>query len=604
MSTGSSEDRFARQIQVLLGALGLALILAGLLSLGYGRVHELLLEVFTPFAPGPEEVPPEFRLIRLGLDLMFRGFLVLVVFVWLTLRLGRAREPGQRRGGLLVPVAILALMAFWLPTILLGYSAVIGEERYWWLFEDMMITMRYGKNLADGAGLVWNPGEYVEGYTNFLWAIVMAGVHLLPIPLSKTALVVSLTNLGLAVLTIPLLVRVVAVLGGGSQSRVAAATAFVLSLNLKTWGTAGTESVLLAAMVLLAVLLILRDVERGVPALPPYLVLGAMSLVRSDALIIAALLYGTSLVLHRDRAKVLLMAIPFLLLPSLHLGFRLVYYGDLVPNTAHLKVLNWEGRFEHGLHYLLGFLRTYPLAVLLVLAAGLFRTRSTIRLLTGTVVIHAGYVAYVGGDVFPQFRFFAPVLPLAFILMFVGIERILPWPTPRVLASTLGLITIPLAVPGAHLPISSREVPIGNIEIALLLNENLSPQSSVADFWGGMPPYFSGLKGVDLLGKNDPYVARLPALHGAFPGHNKFDFEYSLGVLRPDVVVGTFVLPVEEEEMRRLAREIPWRGRLYFSETFREHCLGNPVPVSTWRTIFICDWSPALPMREDWEIPY
>jgi hypothetical protein len=37
-----------------------------------------------------------------------------------------------------------------------------------------MISMRYAANLAAGAGLVWNPGERVEGYTNFLWTLLMA----------------------------------------------------------------------------------------------------------------------------------------------------------------------------------------------------------------------------------------------------------------------------------------------------------------------------------------------------------------------------------------------------------------------------------------------
>src|SRR3954452_12539716 len=48
---------------------------------------------------------------------------------------------------------------------------------YFWLFDDAMISMRYARNLADGHGLVWNAGERVEGYSNFLWTLVMAAVH-------------------------------------------------------------------------------------------------------------------------------------------------------------------------------------------------------------------------------------------------------------------------------------------------------------------------------------------------------------------------------------------------------------------------------------------
>ena len=88
-------------------------------------------------------------------------------------------------------------------------------ERHWWLGDDAMISMRYARNLANGFGLVWNPGERVEGYTNFLWTIFMTLVHLLPIPVSKTALVVLLTNIILAAAIVPIIIRFVHILGGG-----------------------------------------------------------------------------------------------------------------------------------------------------------------------------------------------------------------------------------------------------------------------------------------------------------------------------------------------------------------------------------------------------
>ncbi len=39
-----------------------------------------------------------------------------------------------------------------------------------------MISMRYAWNLSHGNGLVWNVGEYVEGYTNLLMTLVMVPV--------------------------------------------------------------------------------------------------------------------------------------------------------------------------------------------------------------------------------------------------------------------------------------------------------------------------------------------------------------------------------------------------------------------------------------------
>ena len=64
------------------------------------------------------------------------------------------------------------------------------------LFDDAMISMRYARNLADGYGLRWNPGEpAVEGYSNLLWTLVMAGLHLLRLPDRWAALPVAITGI-------------------------------------------------------------------------------------------------------------------------------------------------------------------------------------------------------------------------------------------------------------------------------------------------------------------------------------------------------------------------------------------------------------------------
>ena len=44
-----------------------------------------------------------------------------------------------------------------------------------WLADDNFISFRYASNLVHGNGLVYNAGEYVEGYTNLLWTLLIAG---------------------------------------------------------------------------------------------------------------------------------------------------------------------------------------------------------------------------------------------------------------------------------------------------------------------------------------------------------------------------------------------------------------------------------------------
>jgi hypothetical protein len=60
----------------------------------------------------------------------------------------------------------------------------------------------------------------------------------------------------------------------------------------------------------------------------------------------------------------------------------------------------------------------------------------------------------------------------------------------------------------------------------------------------GNIPYFSERTSIDLLGKSDPVIAREPARINSTlfqpgnyrPGHNKWNYAYSIGELKPDVV--------------------------------------------------------------------
>jgi hypothetical protein len=75
-------------------------------------------------------------------------------------------------------------------------------------------------------------------------------------------------------------------------------------------------------------------------------------------------------------------------------------------------------------------------------------------------------------------------------------------------------------------------------------------------------------------------------------GHNKMDLDYSLGVLKPDIVLGTHPGVVTEEMLQQWEEEeIYWRSRLYRDSLFLEHCKPYKLPIDTWRAIHVCDWS-------------
>ncbi len=67
----------------------------------------------------------------------------------------------------------LALLGGSLPwLVLLAWLSSVA----WFLCDDAFISFRYVRNLVEGHGLVFNPGERVEGYSNFLWVLELAGL--------------------------------------------------------------------------------------------------------------------------------------------------------------------------------------------------------------------------------------------------------------------------------------------------------------------------------------------------------------------------------------------------------------------------------------------
>ncbi len=167
--------------------------------------------------------------------------------------------------GLTGLTAILAVYALWSLCYIWHTSFLIGEKRYFCLFDDGMISMRYAFNLAQGSGLVWNPGDNpVEGYTNPLWTMIMAGVHVVGIPPRLTSGAIQLLGLALLLANAVCVYRIVARLCPSSKACALAATfltAFYLPIN--TWGLQGMEVSLLVFLVSLSILLLLRTPPEG-----------------------------------------------------------------------------------------------------------------------------------------------------------------------------------------------------------------------------------------------------------------------------------------------------------------------------------------------------
>lgn len=110
------------------------------------------------------------------------------------------------------------ILAFYYLVHILSYSFVVGGVRYFSLFDDMMISMRYARNLTNGYGFVWNAGgERVEGISNFLWTLYMAAVHVSGVSQNYASLVIQLSGMVLFFATLVLVAKnMVRVIGSGA----------------------------------------------------------------------------------------------------------------------------------------------------------------------------------------------------------------------------------------------------------------------------------------------------------------------------------------------------------------------------------------------------
>ncbi len=590
-----------RVVQLLLGAAGLLCIGMGLAVHEWGPARRILLHGISLWKgtdPTPEWTA---KVLGMSVEILISGAFLLASALLVPVG-GRVVGALAVRRRLVVLASGVALLVTWLPVVLFSRSTVIGGERTWWLFDDGMISMRYARNLASGAGLVWNPGERVEGYSNFLWTLWMALVHLFPIPETTTSLVVMLTNVALGLATLPVLGRLVRILGGETMATVVTLAGFILSRDVITWATGGLETTLLTFLTLLAVYRILQEAEQDRARPGTYFLIASLCLVRVDGLVLCGLLMLASVFLSADRRNVVAYSALSLLLPLAHEAFRIMYYGDFLSNTAYLKTAHWSGRTVAGLRhsFLFGLQYAIPIAFAL-LGLRSPRGRSRRGVLLGLMACYAAYVAYVGGDAFQNYRFFVPILPVLFLLALCAIEESRLEEGARL---ALGAVCVlPLIVPNYPLALLKNTYDEGNVKIGLLLKQNTAPGCRVADAYAGSVFYFSGRYGIDLLGKSDRHIAReVVAGEGRRAGHNKFDYDYSIGRLRPDIVIAMFRLPEDLKWMEQYTRgDTPFRGRLYFHPVFHEHCLPYPVNVDTPRSIFVCDWSSELPNRLRWK---
>lgn len=455
------------------------------------------------------------------------------------------------RTGFLYALPHLAAAA----AIMLGWAAFFLDGRlHVVLGDDAMISMRYARNLSDGHGLYWNEGGSPAGYTNLLWTLLMVLPHAAHLPNRLTSAVVLGYELVLGVVYLVVMARLARRL---SLSVWACTLSAGLSLQLLEWSAAGFETTALATLAVCMASAVMDEkyAQAGW--------LGAVALLfRDDALLLSVGLAAMRGLEPKQRLRLLGPAMVALVSIML---FRRLYYGDWLPNTYHLKLTGWPvgARLFLGGRYLVF---AAPLLALALFAQRRLPFAWRWALLTG------GYVLWAGGDAFPGTRLLVPVWPLASIGVAIISERrpffgllagaILAFtPFDSDTLDTARSLTHPWPKhwESSRLRKFTNENARGIAECDIVRSDakqrGLS-KPSMAVYYAGTPPYFcDDFRAIDVLGKSDEHISHLPVRPGIPAGHNKWDFDYSLGVLKPDYFLS--IMPVATNVFDKNVKRAP-----------------------------------------------
>jgi len=491
----------------------------------------------------------------------------------------------MRRGSSVLTYGWLFVAACWIAvTIRLYHSYVfeVGYGRIWGVSDDVYIAADFARTWAEGGGLRWYPGApKIEGFTSPLWVVLLAAVHLMPgfSPNHLGLYVLALNSALLALLAFLIFAALRKFTpadvdpSAPGNWKISAVLILIAAggLSFCFWLSQGFE-ICLVAVIAMAVFCETLQARIHWPRVG--LLLGIAFWARMDAVLYCTAALWCALGIHglkNTRSMAIGLAVAATTAAALMLG-RHAYYGEWLPNTYYLKATGWplSSRLDVGWAQnatslviiaagAIGFLLLRPMqhgihGRLMVAVTGAFATE----------LAAMAYSTFVGGDawfqIFGYDRFGATALPfLTFAVSAVVLfGKWSPRQIPAVLVWAVALLVSPAFVgpgwdsdlPRRALSIDEPVLPRGLeglwVRAGFLLGEITAPGTRIALCPAGAVIYFSRRGGVDVLGKIEPYVAKLPVSTTPPPearcwwpraGHNKEDVAGLFALRSPDVSI-------------------------------------------------------------------
>lgn len=428
------------------------------------------------------------------------------------------------------------------------------------LSDDAFISYRYAQNFVNGYGLVFNPGEKVEGYTNFLWVIISAVLMKLNIdPLTGTRTLTLIFSFLTILVTYLIATEIFKI-----QSLISFLSSVLLALNpgFVLWSYSGMETIFFTFLVTLGNYFVLKYLceVRNKFIVYSSVLFSIASLTRPEGAFIFFLNFLFLVIMsfkNKEKQnftvvikKFLLPLLIFLIIYGTYFIWRYSYYGYLMPNTFYAKT-GFDNQFARGLYYCFKFYReSLAMGLLLIFPAYLIIKEYNDRKIQYILFMLTGFILYIiliGGDNLLVQRFFIPVMPLIFTLIMLGVNKFF---TDFSITNSLRKVIVLLIISSSMFVIlDTRTFPMYGVsrtlshyenlkKAGIWLKENSKPDESLAVESAGIIPYYSGLKSYDRLGLSDIYISHKGKYDTG--ARDKNDEDYILIEKKPTYYIDAF----------------------------------------------------------------
>lgn len=315
--------------------------------------------------------------------------------------------------------------------------------------DDTYIFLRYARNFAEGYGLVFNVGEYVEGFTSLLWTLLLVPCFLIDI---DYFIYIKLLTTACGIATVGVFLLLVHNILTSRFAILTAVLLFLTNHRFLIWSQSGLETTLYVLFVCAFTLFLFRlidcdwldagkltEMKKFTRYMLLFLILAQLTRPETPMIFLigALILLYKSWISDHNYSSFLTFVADFLLFYSVITGIRFFIYGLWAPNTYYAKIVHEFSQVVLGWEKW-RFMMLDNVVNLTVMLSGILgfllfsRRKLKHWYIVFILLAFSLYYIRIGSDVMLEQRLFLPAFSFLYLLFASSLENLTSLVTKKI----------------------------------------------------------------------------------------------------------------------------------------------------------------------------